>query len=102
MDVRRNEQHFALKFCFRLKISTTEAYVMLQEDYGGCVLPYSIARRWFKIFKKGRQLISKEGVPGAPVTALTEVIINIAAVIVREDRRITLRDLSEKQNISLG
>lgn len=71
---------------------------MIQEASGECVLSYSPARRWFKMFKEGRQSISKEGGPGAPVT---EQNINTAAVIVREDRRITLRSLSEVLNISL-
>ena len=95
MEVTRDEQYAALKFCFRLNKSAAEAY-------GEFVLPYSTARRWFKLFKDGRQSISKEGGPGAPVTALTEENINTAAVIVREDRRITLRTLSEILKISLG
>ena len=102
MEVACDEQYAALKFCFRLNKTSAEAYEMLQEAYGEFVLPYSTARRWFKMFKDGRKSISKEGGPGAPVIALTEENINTAAVIVREDRRITLRTLSEIMNISLG
>ena len=78
-----------------------EAYTMLQEAYGEFVLPYSTGRRWYKLFKEGRQSISKEGGPGAPVTALKEENSNTAAVIVREDRRITLRPHSEILKISV-
>ena len=52
-------------------------------------------------FKEGRQSISKEGGPGTPVTALVEENIN-TAVVVRKDRRIILRSLSEILIISLG
>ena len=67
---------------------------MLQKAYGEFVLPYSTARRWYKLFKEGRQSISNEAEPGAPVTAFKEENSNAAVVIVREDRRITLRSLS--------
>ena len=70
--------------------------------YGEFVLPYSTARRCYKLFKEARPSISKEGGPGAKVTALKEENINTAAIIGREDRRITLRSLSEILNISLG
>ena len=102
MGVTHDEQYAALKFCFCLNKSSAEAYTTLQEGYGEFVLPYSTPRRWYKLFKKGRQSISKEGEPGIPVTALKEENINTAAVIVREDRRITLRSLSEILKISLG
>ena len=102
MEVMRDEQYATLKFCFRLHKSSAEACTMLQEAYGEFVLPYSTARRWYKLFKEGRQSISKEDGPGDPVTALKEVNSNTAAVIVREDRRITLRSLSEILKISLG
>ena len=75
---------------------------MSQEAYGEFVLPYSTARRWYKLFKEERQSISEEGGPGAPVTALKEENSNTAAVIMREDRRITLRSLSEMLKISLS
>ena len=88
MEVTRDEQYAALKFFFRLHKSSAEAYTMLQEAYGEFVLPYSTSRRLYKLFKDGRQSISKEGGPGAPVTALKEE--NSNAVMVREDRRITL------------
>lgn len=68
-------------------------------------LSYSIAqlRGWYHVFKEGRQLsISKEDGSATPVIALTEENINTAAVIVREDHKITLRCLSERINISLS
>ena len=102
MEMTRDEQCAALKFCFRLNKSSAEVYTMLQEAYGEFVLPYNTAQRWYKLFKEGRQSISKGGGPGAPVTALKEENINTAAVIVREDQRITLRSLSEILKISLG
>ena len=97
-----DEQYAALKFCFCLHKSSAEAYTKLQKAYGEFVLPYSTPQRCYKLFKEGRQSISNEGGPDAPVTALKEENSNTAAVRVREDRRITLRSLSEILKISLG
>ncbi|GBM93646.1 hypothetical protein AVEN_191661-1 [Araneus ventricosus] len=91
--VTPEEQYVSFKFLFRLKKSSAQAYVMLHEAYEESVLPHSTARRWFKMFKEGRQSISKEGGRSVSVTALTKVNINTAAVIVREESGITLRDL---------
>ncbi|GBO22178.1 hypothetical protein AVEN_4414-1 [Araneus ventricosus] len=112
MDVKRDEQYFALSclsgsiwakiLCIVMSIrkhmgnNTLHCHVY-QEAYEETVLP-----RWFKMFKEERELISKEGGPNAPVTTLTEVNINIAAAIAREDRRTTLRDQSERMNVSSG
>ncbi|PSN48636.1 hypothetical protein C0J52_12710 [Blattella germanica] len=52
------------------------------EAYGEFVLPNTRAQRWFKLFKEGRQSISKEGGPSAPVIAHTVENINTAAVII--------------------
>ena len=72
MEVKRDEQYAALKFCFGLNKSSAEVYTTLQEASGEFVPPYSTARRWYKLFKEGRQSISKEGGPGVPVTAFKE------------------------------
>ena len=85
-----DEQYAALKFCFCLHKSSAEDYSLLEIAYREFVLPYRTARRSYKLFKERRQSISKEGGPDAPVTALKEKNSNTAAVIVREDRRITV------------
>ncbi|PSN36277.1 hypothetical protein C0J52_19943 [Blattella germanica] len=84
MEVICDEQFAALKFCFCLIKTSAEAYAMLQQAY----------LKWFKLFKEGRQSISKEGGP--------EENINTATIIVREDRRITLRAPSDILKISLS
>ncbi|GBM17315.1 hypothetical protein AVEN_237297-1 [Araneus ventricosus] len=48
MDVTRDEQYAALKFCFFLKKSSAEAYAMLQDAYRMPIFPCSRARRWLK------------------------------------------------------
>lgn len=59
-----------MKFCSRLKESSTEAYKMQREAYGEL---------------QGKQSTSKEGGLKAPVSAISEVNIHTATVIFRED-----------------
>ena len=68
--------------------------------YGEDALPHARVFRWFKDFKDGRVLYVKEGGPGVTATAVTEVNNNTASVIVREDRQITLHNLSKALRIS--
>lgn len=102
MEVTREEQYSAIKFCFRLNHTATETYEKLKQAYGEDALPRATVFRWFKDFKEGRLVCVKQGGPGVSASAVTEVNINTAAVIVREDRRITLRNLSEVLRISYG
>jgi len=92
MEVTREEQYGAIKFCFRLNHTASETYEKLKQTYGESALPRATVFRWFKEFKEGRVSCVKQGGPGVSASAVTETNINTAAVIVREDRRITLRE----------
>ena len=90
MEVTRAEQYAALKFCFRLHRSSAEVYTMLQEAYGSSFFHTAQLEDGINSLKRGDNQFQRK------------VDSNIAAVIVREDRRITLRSLSETLKISLG
>lgn len=53
------------------------------------------------MFKDGTQSTLKQDGPKAPVTEPTEVNINTATLIVRGERRLTLRALSEILKITI-
>ena len=71
-----------IKFCFLLKHILTETCKTHNQAYGECALLYSTDFRWFKDFEEGRISTVKQGGLGVSVSALTEVNINTAAVIV--------------------
>ena len=60
MEVTRDELYAALKFYFCLKISSVEVCAMLQEAYRESILPYSIVRRWFQIYKELQSVLLRE------------------------------------------
>ena len=102
MEVTREEQYIAIRFCFRLKHTASETYAKLQQAYGEDALPRATVFRWFKDFKDDRILCVMEGGSGVTPSAVAEVNMNTASVIVREDRRVTLRTLSKALRISYG
>lgn len=102
MESLREEQFAAIRFCYRLGKSATETLGMLTAAYKDDALPRSTVFWWFKEFKDGRMTITKAGGPGVSASAVTEVNINTAAVIVREDRRISIDDLAAALRISHG
>ena len=99
MEVTREEQYSAIRFCFRLKYTASETYAKLQQVYSEDALPRATVFRWFK---DGRVLCVKEGGSGVTPSAVTEVNINTASLVVREDQRITLCNLSKALRISYG
>ena len=102
MEVMREEQYSAIRFCFRLKFTAFETYAKLQQAYGEDTLHRATVFRWFKDFKDSQVVCVKKGGSGVMAFAMTDVNINSASVIVRYDRRITLHNLSKALRISHG
>jgi transposase/AraC-like DNA-binding protein len=57
---------------------------------------------WFKRFQDGRQNVQSDERSGRPVTSKTETNIADVRSAVRENRRITVRELSEDLHVSYG
>jgi hypothetical protein len=53
----RNEQRVAIKFCFKVSLSVTEALVLVQKAYGNDALNRSNVFRWYSQFRDGRELV---------------------------------------------
>ena len=64
MEVTREEQYGAIKFCFRLNHTASETYEKLKQAYGESALPRATVFRWFKEFKEERVSCVKQGGPG--------------------------------------
>ncbi len=96
------EQRYALKFCVKLGKTAKESKDMLKQAYGDRVMSMATFYRWYNLFREGREGVEDEPREGRPSTARTEVLKNTADVIVREDRRITVRELAQRLNISVG
>jgi len=90
------------KFCFKLKKSPVDTYVMLKTAYGQDVMSNVTFYWWYNAFKDGRESVADEPRDGRPSMAQNEILVNTAIVIVRKDKRTTVRELATRLNIAIG
>lgn len=91
----QKEQRVNIKFCFKLGKSASETFVMLQQVYGDDCLSRTQVFEWFKRFKDGREDTSDDTRTGRPLSAKTDANIEKIGKLVRQDRRLTIRAVSE-------
>jgi transposase len=91
----QKEQRVNIKFCFKLGKSASETFVMLQQVYGDDCLSRTQVFEWFKRFKDGREDTSDDIRTGRPLSAKTDANIEKIGKLVRQDRRLTIRAVSE-------
>ena len=57
MQSGREEERYAIKFCFKLGKNATEMYGMLQTAFGASCMNRASVFEWHKRFKEGRQSV---------------------------------------------
>ncbi|XP_011049685.1 PREDICTED: putative uncharacterized protein FLJ37770 [Acromyrmex echinatior] len=75
---------------------------MLTVAYGEATLDRSNVYRWYKMFSEGREDVNDEERVGRPSTSTTDENIDEVKKIVLANRRITVREVAEDLNISIG
>ena len=95
-----NVERVNIKFLRKLGKSATETYNLLTEVYGDQCLSHTQVFEWFKKFKEGREYIGDDPNSGRPSTAKTQENVEKVARIVRGDRRLSIRAISELININ--
>ncbi|XP_043071211.1 protein GVQW3-like [Drosophila grimshawi] len=75
---------------------------MLIVAYGEVTLDRSNVYRWYKMFSEGREDVNDEECAGRPSTSTTDEKINGVEKMVLANRRITVREVAEELDISIG
>ena len=75
---------------------------MLTVAYGEATLDRSNVYRWYKIFSEGGEDVNDEERDGRPSTSTTDENIDKVKKIVLVKCRITVREVAEDLNISIG
>ena len=57
MQSGREEERYAIKFCFKLGENATETYGMLQTAFGAPCMNQASVFKWHKRFKEGRESV---------------------------------------------
>ncbi|UYV78131.1 hypothetical protein LAZ67_16000211, partial [Cordylochernes scorpioides] len=79
-----------------------DAFRMLTVAYGEATLDRSNVYRWYKMFSEGREDVNDEERAGCPSTSTTDEKINEVEKMILANRRITVREVAEDLNISIG
>ncbi|UYV77723.1 hypothetical protein LAZ67_15002053 [Cordylochernes scorpioides] len=83
-------------------ISCADAFRMLTVAYGEATLDRSNVYRWYKMFSEGREDVNDEERAGRPSTSTTDEKFNEVEKMILANRRITVREVAEDLNISIG
>lgn len=75
---------------------------MLRKAYGGSALPKTTVQRWFKRFQDGQAEPLSQDRSGRPSTSTSDDNKTKVDSLVRENRRITIREIAEHVGISIG
>ncbi|UYV73518.1 KDM1A [Cordylochernes scorpioides] len=79
-----------------------DAFRMLTVAYGEATLDRSNVYRWYKMFSEGREDVNDEERAGRPSTSTTDEKINQVEKMILANHRITVREVAEDLNISIG
>jgi len=89
------EQRICIKFCFKIGKTATETYKLLQQAYGEDAMGRTQMFDWFRRFKEGRTSVESDHRSGRPSTSWNEEMIAKVRTIVRNNRRLTVREIAD-------
>jgi len=90
------EQRVCVKFCFKLGKTFTETFQMLHQAYGEDCLSRTQCYEWYQRFKSGRTSIEDDPKSGRPSSSTGDDQIEKVRSVIRENRRLTIREVSEE------
>ncbi|RVE51275.1 hypothetical protein evm_004079 [Chilo suppressalis] len=96
------DQRICIKFCVKNNLKCADAFRMLTVAYGEATLDKSNVYRWYKMFSEGREDVSDEERSGRPSTSTIDENIDEVKKLVLTNRRITVREVAEDLNMSIG
>lgn len=96
------EQRVNLKFCYSNEIKAADALKMLQKAYGDSAMSQTQVYYWYKEFKEGRLEVEDLPHDRRPQSSCSEENIEKVKEMVLENRRVTVREIAEDINISVG
>ncbi|UYV84186.1 hypothetical protein LAZ67_X001468 [Cordylochernes scorpioides] len=100
--LKKMDQRTCIKFCVKNEIKCADAFRMLTVAYGEATLDRSNVYRWYKMYSEGREDVNDEERAGRPSTSTTDEKINEVEKMILANRRITVREVAEDLNISIG
>ena len=88
--LRSVEQRIVIKFLGE-NVPSAEIHHRLQQQYGEECLSRTRVFEWCKCFREGRECVENELHDRRPRTSVTELNVDRAHALTRENRRITIK-----------
>ncbi|UYV63016.1 hypothetical protein LAZ67_2002856 [Cordylochernes scorpioides] len=102
LPIKNMDQRSCIKFSVKNEIKCADAFRMLTLAYGEATLDRSNVYRWYKMFSEGREDVNDEERAGRPSNSKTDEKIDEVEKMILGNRRITVREVAEDLNISIG
>jgi len=99
---RSVEQRIVIKFLVGENLPSAEIHHRLQQQYGEECLSRTRVFEWCKCLRDGRERVENEPRDRRPRTSVTEPNIDRADAFIRENRRITIKELGAMLSISVS
>ena len=93
------EQRVCVKFCFKLRKTFTETFQILRQAYGEDCLNRTQCYEGYQRFKSGRTSIEDDPTSGRPSSSMGDDHIEKVRSVIRENRPLTVREVSEEVGI---
>ena len=100
--VKIMDQRTCIKFCVKNEIKCNKVCDMLIKAYGDSTMSKPRIYEWYKRFSEGRESVEDDDRSGRPNTSINEDQIEKVKQMILENRRITIREVSDEIGISFG
>jgi histone-lysine N-methyltransferase SETMAR len=96
------EQRICIKFCQKLGDSCMETFHKLVRVYGDTCMSRASVYDWYKRFQGGRETVESDQRSGRPSTSRNDENVAAVRAKIRENRRLTIREIAKDIQISFG
>ena len=93
------QQRCVVKFFQKWGKTPTETFLAMRAVYGEQTLSRANVFRWHGWFAEGRESVDDVARPGRPCSARTSATVAKVREVVNEDRRLGVRDISERVGV---
>ncbi|XP_064101113.1 protein GVQW3-like [Macrobrachium nipponense] len=98
----RIEQCYCIKFCYKLGDTQVQTIQKIQQAFGDEAMGITQIKEWYNRFKQGQISVESKPRSGRPSTSRNEEFVENVRRIVKDDRRITIKEITEAVGISSG
>ena len=102
MEQRDFEIRANIKFLVKLGWKGTQIIEALQTVYGYHAPKKTCVYKWMERFRAGREAVEDDEGRGRPTTSKNEKNVDSVRSLVEEDRRLTICEIAQAVNISIG